>query len=313
MKHALVCGVIWRSNGIPQRYPQLVQFESVRSSEPFHLCTNDEGNEELNLSPHCYDESGNRPAVALWGDSHAAALEPGLRPIVGAAGYGFVILNKVSCLPLIGAARYNFGEHPLPRAIECMRYNHRVLDQLNADQSIKIVILAGYWVLPPADGEWWWTTGTANQLRVTDGAESRRVFTQSLAASIQSLQASGKHVIVMQDVPNFDIDPLLIVKTARIPVRHKIAKWLGVPDLGNLGLAPPGSASSEALANTLLQETLVACPDAMLVDLKHELCDANGQCVYLKEDHLLYKDSSHLDTEGARYALRDFHIPPPPR
>jgi hypothetical protein len=286
-----ICAVIHRSNGLPMRYPQLAQQENLipglQSDAP---CLTD--HENPNLSSQCYDASANGPSVALWGDSHSAALAPALRAIANNAGYSFVQLGKPACWPLSGAAQYD----PLKRhfAAECLRFSQKVLSMISADRRIRIVFVAGY----------------ADRRRIFSPDETRRIFMDSLAASIRSLQASGKQVIVMDDAPSFDFDPLLRFTTSQIPVRHAIAMQLGMLNSNDSGLAPQRSPASAAKVTTLLQQTIARFSGVTLIDLQHQLCNETGRCVYLMDDRLLYRDSHHLTPDGARYALRSFRLPP---
>jgi peptidoglycan/LPS O-acetylase OafA/YrhL len=304
------CAVIDRCHGLPQRYPPVAQAENaipgLWSDAP---CLTDY--DTPNLSPLCYNPSDHHPSVALWGDSHSSALAPGLRVVASKEGYSFVELGKPACWPLSGAIPFNALK---PRfAAQCLRFNQRVLNILATDRNIKIVILAGYWDLlvnQTSDGEWV-TEGLAESHRVYARIEARKLFMDSLAATIRSLQASGKYVIVMDDAPIFDFNPLLRTTTMRIPARRAIASWLRILHASDSGFSPQSSSSSAALVSSLLQETIARCPAATLVDLKSGLCDNNGQCIYRKNDQVFYRDNNHLTPDGARYALRDFRLPLP--
>jgi hypothetical protein len=303
------CALLWLSHGFPQRNPDLARIEASGRSLITDPCLDAYGNAKPNLSPQCYESSGVKPVVALWGDSHSAALAPGLRAAATAKGYGFDQFGKASCPPLSGATRY-LAEHPM-LASECLQFNRRVLDLLASDSRVRIVVLAGFWAAPfhqtLQDG--WLAPDLAHQREIPTMDASSKLFAQTLTSSIQSLQAAGKAVIVLDDVPIFAVDPLWRVRTTRIAIRRNLASWLGLRESTDPGFASPSDAATTAQTGALLQQTLASLPGVALVDLKPELCGAPSQCAYRENDKLLYADPQHLSAEGAVYALRDFRLP----
>ena len=298
------CALIWLSQGVARRYPDLAQMEApglaLTHGNP---CMVGYGQDKPNLSSACYQVIPNRPTIAVWGDSHSASLAPGLRAEAKTAGFGFIQLGKSSCLPLVGATRY-LPEHATD-AERCLSFNHRVLGLLQSDSSVSTVFLAGLWSAPfhgtHADG--WLTSGLGPEGEIPTSEASRKLFRDSLAAAIGSLHASGKRVVVFEDVPNFDIDPLWKVRTARIPPRHKLALWLGVKGTEDTGFAPPGDRRLTSETNLLLQQTIADLPDTPLIDLWPVLCARPDACAYRDGERLLYSDTQHLSAAGANYVL----------
>lgn len=301
------CGVLWRSHGLEARYPQLWRTEAASLALTFDPCIVPDGNP--NLAKSCYDSSSRQPSVALWGDSHSTQLAPGLRSAASEQGYGLVQLAMDSCLPLIGAVYYI---PPSPQfAPECERFNRKVIDMLEADRSVRVVILAGAWFAPFTEN---WKTGWlapnasyGNQVPTMDA--QRSLFIQSLRATIQSLQASGKQVLVFQDTPHFDFNPAWRVRTAQISARRNLALWLGIPNASDPGFAPPGNDPAVLLSSDAVRQALASLPRATLVDINPMLCQAPRQCTYRIGEKLLYLDDNHLAPDGARFALREFRFP----
>jgi peptidoglycan/LPS O-acetylase OafA/YrhL len=304
------CAGAWLTHGLPRRLPALARMESAEQTLKADPCLVGE-KDQPDLSALCYDVSAVRPSVAIWGDSHAAALAPGLRSAADAQGYGLVELGKNSCPPLIGATHY-LPLAPL-WAAGCVRFNRKALALLQADQRIRIVILAASWASPfnrtRRDG--WLTPDLAPQSPAPSLEASRQLFTESLAASIRALQASGKQVVVLEDTPYFDFDPMLKVRTSNISARRTLALWLGVPDSADPGFAPPVATPSVLLSATLLEQTVAHFSGVRLFDPRLALCASSFQCAYRAGDSLLFIDSSHVSPDGARRALRDLRLPIP--
>jgi peptidoglycan/LPS O-acetylase OafA/YrhL len=313
-----VCAGIWLSNGLPQRYPPLARMELASPPLGDDPCMIEGGRDEPNASPACYNASNPKPAVVLWGDSHAAALAPGLRALAIAQGYGFVQLTKAACLPLTGVIRY------IPRipaqASLCLSFNRKVFHLIQADRNIRIVILTGGWAAcfqrTWEDG--WLLADTSRQPRnsspIPSLSANQALFVRSLSAQVQTLRAAGKYVVVLEDVPNFDSDPLSRVRTAHIPVRDALAKWMRVPNAANNAIDPGfapnnGDTSGDAITSGSLHQALPAQDGAEIVDLKPSFCHDANRCAYRDGDRLLYFDSGHLTAYGANFALRNFRLP----
>lgn len=308
-----ICGTIWMSRGIPQRYPEVSRIERKNSNAYFMLasdpCIMENEKTDPNLSEVCFDPPDGHSVVALWGDSHASVLAPALRKIIHAQRYGVAEFSKSSCPPLIGVSYY-YPEEPGVSA-NCFLYNRKVATLINSTNRIKTVILAGFWEAPYLPSRNCWIINELNIIQKRPSVEAERtLFIHSLATTIQYLQASGKQVIVLDDVPNFKFDPLWIVRTSHITTRHRIAEWIGAVDVSDTGVALQNSAPSAALVTSLLRDTMRAFPGATLVDLRQELCNQAGQCAYRQDDQLIYADTHHVTADGARYALRDFQLPP---
>lgn len=306
---AALCVVLWSTRGLPQRFPALAKMDTSALALRSDPCLAGYVIDQPILSPSCYLASPVRPTVALWGDSHAAALAPVLRSMAQAQGYGFAQLTKASCPPLIGAT------HAIPRipllAAGCLRFNRKAITDLENDRRIRIVILAAVWAAPLyrnwQDG--WFAPDLAHVNQVPTPDASRVLLTQSLAAAIRSLQVAGKQVIVIEDVPSFEIDPVWKVRSQRVPARRQLAIWLGIRDAADPGFAPPDINPSIAASASLVAEIVAKLKGASLVDPRQALCDNPGQCAYRQGETLFYGDSSHLSPEGARFALRAFRLP----
>jgi len=302
-----VCAGLWLSNGLPRRLPQLAEVDREARASTHDPCL--AGHDKMNLGAPCYEAAGSRPAVALWGDSHSAALAPALRELAQAQGYDFFQLGHAGCLPLTGAANYT-ADNP-PGAAECMRFNGRALSVIENDPRIRFVVLAGRWtdgVLAPEKVHWL-VSDLGHPEAVPSEAASRALFEQSLATSLQGLISARKQVLLIGDVPNFDFDPMMRFRSARIPARRALAAWMGEPSANDPGRATAGNLEMAAQARSQVKLALQGFGDVQLFDPTAELCDTSNQCAYREGEHPYYFDSQHLTREGARRALRGFRFP----
>ncbi len=124
------------------------------------------------------------------------------------------------------------------------------------------------------------------------------------------MQIAGKQVVVIEDVPRFKFDPFSRVRTAQIPARQVLARWLGSQDAADPGVADPTDKATVEMVNVLLKHITDSLSDVRLVDLTPELCEGYlSECTYRRGSQMLYFDRHHLSPEGAQYALRDFRLP----
>jgi hypothetical protein len=138
-------------------------------------------------------------------------------PRADVQGYGFAQLTKAACLPLDGAARY-LSPHPL-HAAECFRFNRHVLELVKRDPHIEVVVLSGAWAASSGLGNGWLVSDSTRQRELPTLDATKELFVDPLAELIRSLEASRKQVILIDDLPSFDFDPLERFRLSSIPAR----------------------------------------------------------------------------------------------
>src|SRR5262249_31175954 len=99
-----------------------------------HQCFLMRGDERLDFTSTCVDPE--RPLVALWGDSAAASLMPGLRDLQSDHRFGVAQFTTSGCQPLLVAS----AETDAP----CARGNHEVLSRLSEARP-QAVLLTALW------------------------------------------------------------------------------------------------------------------------------------------------------------------------
>jgi peptidoglycan/LPS O-acetylase OafA/YrhL len=300
----VVLAFLWKDHGLPGRFPDMNQEQATRDSN----CMVDYGRSTPNFSALCYAAQDRSPAVVLWGDSHSAALAPALKAEVESRGDRFIEFSKSSCLPLVGVAKF-VPQHPSV-VEECVEFNRIVLETILGDSRISTVILAGRWADPFLDGnvEPLLNVSLAREHRSPPTSDEANLFVDALSKNIAALEAAGKHVVVVNDIPNFDFDPLVSERTAHIPVRRTIASWMAQGN-GTPGLARASFVDAAARSDAALETIHSRFQNVELIDLKPMLCDDGGLCAYMHGGRMLYSDGQHLTPDGAFYALRGVSLP----
>jgi peptidoglycan/LPS O-acetylase OafA/YrhL len=274
-------------------------------------CLVDEGASKPDTSASCIENSG-RPVVALWGDSHAESVSHALRAKAHESGYDFFDISKGTCPPLKAAGLYAVNYSPHGK--ECMAFNDTAVALLAADKRVRVVILTANWkdsfVKPrqrlETDRGWIVARGENNGAPPAPEVAAQ-LLSSHLDQTIRTLEASGKRVILMQDVAMFSVYPTWHVLMEYLPVR----RWA-------FGLLRPGvvadTDSDEAdhfqedkRARALIQSEGVSTGSSVF-DLEAALCTSPGTCRYRLGDDVLYTDSQHLSPAGASFALRRFRL-----
>jgi hypothetical protein len=88
-----------------------------------------------------------------------------------------------------------------------------------------------------------------------------------------------------------------------------LADLLGSSESSVSGWAAPVDDQVLELSRQALKSAANTFSDAELYDLQPQLCSTQKHCNYLDEGRILYLDEQHLSQDGARVALREFHIP----
>jgi peptidoglycan/LPS O-acetylase OafA/YrhL len=187
---ALAGGVIYMTDGFAFRYPA-----QIRSLAAFHYDqerdfyeTSYRGGECLlsaqqtfaDWSPRCVDApAGTAPLVALWGDSHAASLYPGLKAEQQQGGFRIAQFTASACPPVLGLKS--------ERRRSCEAFNDAVLAQLRTLKP-DVVVLEAHWALYAGSNGW------------------PELDAAALHRTIEALQQAGlRHIIVMGSLPTWKI------------------------------------------------------------------------------------------------------------
>jgi peptidoglycan/LPS O-acetylase OafA/YrhL len=227
------------------------------------------------------------PQFLVWGDSHAAALAPGVDARAKTLGLSGWVIGYSRCPSLVGAAPMQHAKGDFP----CAAIAERVMTLIR-DQHIRHVLLVSRWDTYISG----WERGgieTAQDLTIsyTEGGVTYRAdeaFTRALEETVRRLQAMDVDVWVMEQVP-----PQLV----SVPSALAKAVYLGRDPLAlrrPLAEVEVRRASAQA---AFMELRRVA--DVSFIDPADTFCPNRGPCAIAEQGHALYEDNNHLTVYGA--------------
>lgn len=209
-----------------------------------------------------------RPLLALWGDSHAATLYPGLRALQETQGFGIAQLTQAGCSPLFDIPASLFRGN-------CKDINERVLSDM-ARLKPNAVLLSAAW---------------SHKDYPMDNATLAAHLKDSLARLRQA--APTARLIVVGPVPRW---------TAPLPAlyRREISFTRALPPaLMNKHLVPGLTALDAAL------RAAAEANNALYLSPADYLCDGSACLTRLGDslDSIAYVDEEHLSPAASQWLM----------
>ena len=296
--------LLYASHGLPQRNRSAQMLDMATSNLGADKCMVQSPVAHPKLTASCAS-AGAGPAVALIGDSHAAALATALREVAGRSHFRLIEFTKGFCTAA-GAS----PDQPLLER-ECAEFNRELEDYLEKDQSVHTVFLAGFWSLlfPVQNGcSSSQTSSQAQNVSSTD-RERYALLSNQIDSVITRLEAAHKIVYLVQDSPHFSFNPMRFMRTELIEPRRELANILGDDSQQYLnGMAPDCSLPGDSEARELILNAASRDSRVRVVDLYSALCNAST-CRFTSGDQVLFIDNNHLSLRGAQIALSGLQLP----
>jgi peptidoglycan/LPS O-acetylase OafA/YrhL len=275
------------SSGFPSR----VSFQALADPEPVASIYPTTTKCVARAKSTCGADGPVRQAVALWGDSQALAIAPGIERWAAQHERSFVLRTHNTCPPLAGADAV-LDRIPFPF---CRKFNDDVIAQLTADKEVQLVVLVARWA--------WYTETTdfvfdRHSVYLTDDAEriggaanSRRVFNDALARSVAILTASGKKVLLVGQVPELGFDPASCLTRQELPAilvkRHECT-------------VPTSLVSQRLKYSNDILSTYAGVEMVQVFFPADVFCDQSA-CRSSVGRQLLYADDNHVSAAGAKF------------
>lgn len=223
------------------------------------------------------EKPGISPSRMVWGDSHAAALMPGLQIAAAQAGEPVWLYSMSACPPII-------SEQPRKK---CRDFNDRTMEQIRL-LHIKDVMLASSWTLYMYVRE----DGNKNMLLAhnDDPAQAEVRMAEAIRARVAAIRDAGAQVWLFKEVPQQrkgSVDRL--ISLSRI---GRTSAALGRPLEEHL--------AHERFLNKLFDSMSAADPGVHIIDPTPMMCGTET-CNIEVDGQARYRDDGHLsDTGGAR-------------
>lgn len=223
------------------------------------------------------EKAGTSPSRMVWGDSHAAALMPGLQKAAAQAGEPVWLYSMSACPPIV-------SEQPRKK---CRDFNNRTMEQIRL-LHIKDVMLASSWTLYMYVRE----DGNKNMLLAhnDDPAQAEVRMAEAIRARVAAIRDAGAEVWLFKEVPQQrkgSVDRLISLN--RI---GRSAAALGRPLEEHL--------AHERFLNNLFDSMSAADPGIHIIDPTPMMCGTDT-CNIEVDGQARYRDDGHLsDTGGAR-------------
>jgi peptidoglycan/LPS O-acetylase OafA/YrhL len=222
--------------------------------------------------------STERPRVAVWGDSFAMQLVPGLLVHPQIKG-GIVQLTKSACNPALGLTGI-YGNMPAAKA--CVEMNQKAMDFMLSSESVEQVVISspfGYF-FQHNDGYLY------EGLKIDHDKE---LAIDALAKAVELLKSDGKDVVIVSPLPTSDINigECLERKMAGALVLGRVSCDIDAA-LAEQRVAPVTSGLLAVQARTGVK----------IIWLQDHLCEG-ATCKTTENGIPLYRDQVHLSIPGS--------------
>jgi peptidoglycan/LPS O-acetylase OafA/YrhL len=287
--------VLWRSGGLPDRDSVLYAQDFIRlmKREP----TSDDACRAMFLDAgppvYCRFQAPQERMIAVFGDSHAHALYPGIAVAASKRGYGSILLANSGCPPLLGST---WGRNDVERKA-CAASVETILRALEKDPRIHALVMAtrgpqyidgtgfgsaeaNYNYPPLAAAE-----RDSTALQKTSPAE---IFEKGLDKTFERLRRQGVPFVYVLQVPELGISPnACIDRPLILTKKHPGCTVTQATYLERMG------EYRKVVDRVAHQES-----EFTVVDPLPLFCDG-PQCRGMLQGQLLYADDNHLSLVGA--------------
>ncbi|MFP7606180.1 SGNH hydrolase domain-containing protein [Serratia quinivorans] len=276
--------------GIPQRVNTAVaQAEIDKLERIADPCLVGYGSTSYSKDKSCL-ANDQQNAVALVGDSHAAALRGGVEQYAKKSNMGVYQLTKASCPMLLGVTRV-ISSYP-SHASECETYNKKVIELITSNEKIKTVIISAFWDSGVDDIDGGYTV-------INSGQNGLSALASGLNDVIQNLTNADKKIILVMDVPFLNFNAVRAIDNQQIPLRRAANQFIQPTPLDNE--STDDYRLPKEKVNTLLTSVAKAQHIEVFNPTKN-LCDTAG-CKFKSNNRPLYYDDQHLTYLGSAHAL----------
>ncbi|MDR3448444.1 MAG: acyltransferase family protein [Alphaproteobacteria bacterium] len=267
---------IMRGEGLPARFAQYGA--AVESLDGPRLI--DKWRQQVRLGtchlekPADYDHDAScienkHPLLLLWGDSHAAALYPGLKALQETHGFGITQLTQGGCPPLFDLQNLVFRQN-------CNDINDRILGDL-ATMKPEVILLSAAWAHP-------------------DYPMPPQEIADDLGLALKKIRAAAPQakIIVVGSEPRW-LSPLPAIYRRAIVAAHALP-----PEYSSKHLDPQIAPLDDLLRS--------AAASALYLDPRDKMCNAGGCLTRIGDtlDAITYVDDEHITPAASVWLMNQF-------
>jgi peptidoglycan/LPS O-acetylase OafA/YrhL len=208
----ILSSLVIHSSGLLDRFSPEVRHYLAFKKRPSHW-NDSAANLAKPEDSKVFGATGVVPTFALWGDSHAIAIIPGLEAAAKEQGLSFKKFGLEGVPPVEGVATKSYKK---PQ--EFLVYSKAVLDLLVADSTIKTVILHAQWskYYKVKSKTWETLMKLYGQPNFTQ-SEHEQFYASRIKYTVETLIASGKKVVLIYPIPELEVNvPDFLAKQAMI-------------------------------------------------------------------------------------------------
>lgn len=255
-----------------------------------------------------FEREEGKNNIALFGDSHANALLPGLMINEGPSD-GIAAFMMNCAIPLMGVQAGYGKEIQQKNRFPTHRMNYVPISKgfqyVLSHNEIKKVILTNF----PGCFQFWGIRSLDNPLI----SSKEQILVDGISRTFKSLSEAGKEVVYVLDGPTFSKDGLDTLKVKAcaskiaslhapaLPLRSAIylsKDKVSIDEVCSIQKRDNGTAEGHALLKKLVEREAAKYKNVHVVDLMQMFCDEE-KCTMIKNGKMLYRDSQHINRIGA--------------
>lgn len=284
----IVSLIIYQKNGLPKRYVKnsLSLIQTKKDQKVDKACKALLFKEIGNVDYCRLNDIGSKETIALYGDSHAYALFPGISKQLEKHGFNTIMVSWGGC-PLL--PNVVFGIDPKHHA-ECLAHTQKAFSWVAENTSIKKVIIATRGTIYITGSGYGIAESRMRKLNIQpvnshNNAQPQQLFKDSYQQLIDALNQAGKQVTIVSENPELGID-----------ASYCIPRPLSMREPVNCSL--PLSLVLER--QEAYRKAISQLKGATVIDSLNYLCP-DDTCKVFHNGVLLYSDDDHLSVYGSLY------------
>ena len=290
-----------KTDGIPKRFSgqigDILAVENTYGANNKRCLNVRENVPKLDLDATCVLGPNKSQSVAIWGDSHGAAIIDAVADELAKDDVATRTYLLSSCLPVPGLLN-----HGQKRAARCAEFNQRVLAHIKADDTLKVVVLVATWDNyfmstdhPNMFGEigedsFYSYPATGSPYMADD--ERRKSVQDAVSLLLKQLVAAGKSVVIVQSNPRPNVNiPRFFAR--KINNGEVFSEEYGYDRrYFEAQVELSYSIMQDAASNYNTTQVSLVYPETVLCD--------NDACKVIIDDEIMFSDDNHLSVLGSK-------------